>query len=332
MAVNSYVSNMLNAYQSKILYIRIWGGELFQDKFGNIEFDIYKQLCDALRISFAESNPDVHVKFNFMTNGIWKKNFDKVIDLAKTTNSQIGFSYDPVGRYATKQQQKLAVENIVKIYNTLGYTDATITLTRPNIEKIINGDDLLFNNQYLPYLVIGINMYIPNYDWKINLPTGEQIYEFYKYCLNNKLFMISSFVQYVRTILDNSNGRQLNTLCDCKASVQYSNGQLISDCVLKSSCLSPSKFYGKYITFLTSHNCQDIKAFSAISKRKCLMCKYYDICPGFCSASILFDEYKEKQCPILLLYKYIEHNYEYVQSAFNEYRSKYKLSDEMRME
>lgn len=327
-AVNSYVANMLDIYQSKILYIRIWGGELFQDKFGDADFDVYKQLCNMLTTAFAKSNPNVQVKFNFMTNGIWEKNFDRIIDLAKTFNAYIGFSYDPVGRYAARQQQTQAIESILKIYNTLGYTNVAITLTSPNIKKIADSSDLLFSNPCLPYIAIETNMYIPNHDWKINLPTGEQIYEFYKYCIDNKLFMINSVVQYVQTVLDKYS-RRPNTICDCKASIQHSKGQLISDCVMKSTCLPLTKFYGKYASLLTTSNCHDIKAFCAISKRNCLICKYYDRCPGFCSASILFDEYKEKRCPILSLFEYIECNRTRVQKAFDEYRSKYKLSDEM---
>lgn len=140
--------------------------------------------------------------------------------------------------------------------------------------------------------------------------------------------MFSSIVNYVKAEFGLC-PRRRSTCCDCKASLQYSNGKIINDCVAKSTCLSLDKFYGKHSSMLSDSNCHDIKQFLALSKRKCLMCRYYDICPGFCSASILFNEYIEHECPIALTFKYIKDNTSRVRHDFDCYCSQHVLPEKM---
>ena len=328
-AVQKYVSQKLDQYNSKILYVRIWGGEIFQDKFNDYHFSIYKKLCDDLIETFKNSNPSVAVKFNFMTNGIWLHNTDRIIQLAKEKNAYIGFSYDPVGRYSTLEQKKLAIFNIKKTYKALKYVNVATTLTKPTIQCIVENKDMFFN-QYLPNVAIEVNSYIPNNDWQINLPTAQNIFDFYKYCLDNKKFMLNSLNLYVKAVLGIKTQLR-ETFCDCKASVQYSDGKLISDCIAKSTCLNIQRFYGKFEKAINNDNCHDIKTTLAIFKRKCLNCKYYNICPGFCAASILFDEYSEDCCPIYMLYGYISDNKQTIQENFNEYCKNYLLPEQMQI-
>ena len=140
--------------------------------------------------------------------------------------------------------------------------------------------------------------------------------------------MLNSLVLYTKAALG-MNALKRETFCDCKASVQYSEGRFISDCVAKSTCLALEKFYGRDADSITNGNCHDVKASLAAKKRNCLMCEYFNVCPGFCSASVLFVEYHESECPIRLLYRYIAENKSRVTSDFNDYCSKYKLPEQM---
>ena len=165
----------MKKYHTKKLYVRIWGGELFQDKFGDAEFDVYKKLCDKIVEEFGRTNPNVNVEFNFMTNGIWNDNFNRIVELAKSRRGWIGFSYDPVGRYGNDEQRKLVVDNINRIVDALGYANVATTLTRPSIKQIVSGKDFLYN-MFTPNVALEINSYIPNKDWQMNLPDDGQVF------------------------------------------------------------------------------------------------------------------------------------------------------------
>lgn len=318
------VSSQLHKYNSHTLYVRIWGGELFNDKYDKSHFLIYDELCNRLRTVFNKSNPNVAVKFNFMTNGIWIKNCENILELASHQNASVGFSYDLTGRYSNEQQANLAYSNICAIYNALKYVNAAVTLTSPNIDAIIKSNAIhrIFN----PDFAIEINSYIPNFDWKFNMPNGNQIYQFYKYCVDNSLYMINVITVFVQSILELG---EFSTCCDCSASIQFSNNKFVTDCVKKSSCLDMSSFYGQYTSQITNDNCHQLKHFCAAKKRKCLICEFYDKCPGFCTASILFDRYVETECPIQLLFKYILDNRNRILQQYHAYISMHRLPAQM---
>lgn len=80
---------------------------------------------------------------------------------------------------------------------------------------------------------------------------------------------------------------------------------------------------------MTDENCHAVKHFCAASKRHCLACEYYSECPGFCTASVLFKEYKETTCPLRQFFKYIEQNRDAILKKFLDYTSKHVLPCDM---
>jgi hypothetical protein len=263
-----------------------------------------------------------------MTNGIWTKNRDRVISLAKRFGGTVGFSYDPVGRYSTEAQRRLAIENINYVLDELGYVHIAITATKPNIECILRGEDE-FIKTISPKIAVELNSYIPNWDYEVNMPTEDQIFELYKHIIDNSMFMVNSTTQYLLAVFNMSPTRV--SVCDCKASVQYSDGRLVSDCVEKSSCFGIDRFYGKFAKDRTLENCHDIKMNLAIQKRNCMLCRFFDKCPGFCTASVLFDKYERGECPIKRLMEYIIQNKDVVLDNLKKYRERNILPHEMQV-
>lgn len=77
-----------------------------------------------------------------MTNGVWDKCFDDIVALVKKhPKSSIGFSYDIVGRYSNDAQKKLVQKNIMRILDAVGYVNAALTATKPNIDAILAEED-----------------------------------------------------------------------------------------------------------------------------------------------------------------------------------------------
>lgn len=186
---------------------------MFNDIYSDQEFQVYFEMCQI----FLELIPkSVKVVFNFMTNGIWNKNRERIVNLAKSLSGTVGFSYDPVGRYATEEQRSLAIRNINYILDKLGYVNLAITATKPSIECILRGEDE-FVKHMSPKIAVELNQYIPNLDYEENMPSEDLMFELYKYIVDNNMFMINSTTQYILAALNMSPTRV--SVCDCKASV-----------------------------------------------------------------------------------------------------------------
>lgn len=323
--VEKYVSEQLRQLGTRVLYIRIWGGELFQDTLPKSCFDVYDQLCKTLEDMFHSKFPDLDVVVNFMTNGIWDQCFDDIVALArKHPKSSVGFSYDIVGRYSNDSQKKLAQKNIMRMLDAIGYVNVAITATKPNIDAMLAEEDE-FISKMSPRIAVEINSYIPNFDWKVNLPSEQDIFKMYCYLCDHSMFMVNSITTYVQSVLGLA--KTHTTVCDCRASVQFADGKLVTDCVRKSSSLPLSDFYGD--KEVTDENCHAVKHFCAASKRHCLECEHYSECPGFCTTSVLFKEYRETACPLKLFFKYIQQNRDAVLKKFLDYSSKHVLPCDM---
>ena len=282
-------------YDTKDLYLRYWGGELFQDSIKDDIFDCYFIVDQQIKQKIKEKIPSINIHTNWMSNGVWN-NTDRVLELLKETSAKIGFSYDPIGRYTNEDQRNLMLQNIKTFKNY--YVCTAITLTKPNIYALINGDEGF--SKIPSDLNLEYNPYIANYNWKEELPNDEDIYLFYKWVVDNKHWGFSG----LREIVKSAFNIKPIIYCSCRFAKQYTNGSVTANCVLKSSKLDPTLFYGN--NNVDESNCTDVKNKIALFKRKCLTCEYFNSCVLYCATSFIFKHYEITQCPIKRIRKYIE--------------------------
>ena len=298
-------------YNIQQLYLRYWGGELFQDSIDDSLFECYIKVDSLIKQIIKEKLPNIQVHTNWMSNGVWH-NWERVKNLLIATDGKIGFSYDPIGRYFSEEQRNLVIENIEHFIDY--YICTAITLTKPNIYALINGD--LGFNKIPRQLNLEYNPYIPNLNWEQELPSDLDVYNFYKWAVENKHWAFSS----IREIVKSAFGIKSQVYCSCRFAKQYSNGKLTSNCVLKSSKLNPSLFYGD--KEVNESNCTDVKNSIALSKRKCLMCEYLNVCGMYCGTSIIFKYYKITKCPIKSLILFVK-NKPYLLEEVKNWEDKY---------
>lgn len=291
------VIKQLNQNNIQNVYICLWGGQLFNDKYQNFYLYIYKKFIQQLKIKIYSFTKVKNIYITCLSNGIFQKN-DRILKFLDQTKINIGFSYDPVYRYNSKKQYNILLNNINIFKKYL--SGISITLTKPNIQYFINNNDKILKLDN-----INVNFYYPNKNWKLFLPSDKDLYNFFIYCINKKLYNIDYIKLLVLSIFN-----QNIKFCDCKYIIQYSNNQWTHNCVKRLSTLNQQNFYGKQLQRVTQKNCIDIKNNIAILKRNCLLCKYYTNCIMLCSGITIFKENKISQqfCPLKQCYEYLIEN------------------------
>lgn len=294
--------------------IMFWGGEVFMDGLDDGIFHIYRQLMDDIEHEIHHLYPKMDITFSWLSNGVFMKT-QRVVNLLTDTNHRciLGFSYDPVDRFSSKKQEQLMIDN-VKAFADIGILERiSITLTKPNIEALINDISVLLLFQDLG-INIDVNYYIANPNWQTQLPTDELLTLFFKTCISNKLFNII-VLEKVFWMFLNTN---IEKHCDCHQCSQITKGVWSVDCAKRSSSLSSDQFYGStYASLITEENTNPIKASLGILKRGCLTCEYHEKCQMPCWISILFNQYQCTSCPYYNIAKMIENDDQILKDYIN---------------
>lgn len=297
--VERYIKEEIKGTQ--VITFRHWGGELFFDALPDSLFDEYRNLITNINSSFNKHFPDIKLVHSWVSNGFYN-NIDRVISLLKDTNSKVAISYDPVGRYKTKEQEELVLSN-AKAFNTLGLlNEFSITLTKPNIEAYISGKSRINDLQFCRKF--DINYYIPNLNWKQLLPSDEDLYNFFKWVVDERLFSVIDVSRVLRTILYPQ--AKVDSICNCDRHISACKNCLTYNCVTSSTVFPNQDFYGN--KEITEQNVSKIKKNLGLLKRGCLYCNYANVCPKGCHTSILYKGYKVLECPYKKLYRYLESN------------------------
>ena len=294
----------------KDVNVRLWGGELFFDALPDSLFDLYKELVDKFNKTFKEEFPNVELKFSWLTNGVFTK-WERVKDILDYSHGTIGFSYDPSGRFSTERQKQLMIENVQRFHELKCFNCLSITLTKQTIQEYISGKSDLLDKLNLGERY-DINFYTANPNWETLLPDDEDLFQFFKWGLDNNLWYINVISGLVDTKLyDGIN--KVQHYCDCKTCVQYSNGSPTVDCVKRASILPREMFYGKYTDCITEENVSDIKLSMGMMKRGCLECEFYDRCQMPCWVSVIFEGFKPTYCPYKKAYEYLDEHPEIIE-------------------
>lgn len=282
---------------------RYWGGELFFDELPDSLFLEYRELINKVNELFNKEFPDIELSHSWVSNGVYK-NIDRVIELLKDTGSQLSISYDPVGRYQKSWQESFALRNIAKFHSEGLLAEISITLTKPNIEAYISGKSCLRNLVFCKKF--DINYYIPNKNWQELLPSDEDLFNFFKWVVDGRLFCIIDVSRVLRSILYPT--ANIEKVCNCDHHISACKGCLTYNCVTSSTVFPNKDFYGN--KEITEKNVAKVKQQLGLMKRGCMFCKYSNICPKCCYTSILYKDYKVTECPFKKLYEYISDHQE----------------------
>lgn len=270
---------------------RIWGGEVFGDFVPDEYFKTYQEILNMIK-AWAKIN-NYKVSFCFSTNLVFFHT-DRVKQFIENNkkDTYIATSYDPIGRFGTKLLEDLWWKNL-KIFNP---EVISITLTKPNIDKYINSDILQKLSDYTIYP----EYYIYNKDWEKYAPSGQDVFNFYKYVYENNINNIPEIIAIINSY-NNPSGRY----CYCRNSCSMINGKLVFSCLLRSGTLSMINDYG-----MTLEECYDNKNvtkkqfYIAVDNLKCFQCKYYSFCRLPCMASQMHKN-SDKICQLKLFYDWI---------------------------
>lgn len=289
----------------KKVWIMLWGGEIFYDALDDDLFDIYKQFVDKLNDIFNKEFPKINLVYSWLSNGVFTKR-KRVEDLVKYSKGIINFSYDPINRFNSEKQKNIMIETAEYFVGNCG-DKISITLTKDNINEFIKNDKELLHFNNLGY-TIDVNYYIPNVNWKELIPSDDEIFSFYKWALDNRMFNM----KIIERMLHYYTSCHLGRYCNCKYCSQITYGKWSKDCAVCSSILPSKMFYQENDDIITEENSNEIKATMGIIKRGCLSCNYYLKCQMPCWISLIFKGTEVGECPYKQAYEYIEKHTEII--------------------
>ena len=305
--------------RSNIVFIGLQGGELFYDALPDSLFNEYRKFCSTIKSKLKETGLPIEFKLIAVSNGIFK-NYDRVEKFLKEFNVRLILSYDPVGRFANKEQQKQWFDTYKYFHSRDEFeVHVSTVLTKKNIDKYLSNDE--FFEKIDNGTSIVIHEYFPRLDYQEYLANDDDLFDFYKWSIDNGKFNIS----HINNIIESyKNGNPATTCCDTidylfddNYKSRYEHGY-INQCA--ENPINKKEYYGTYADRVFDDNdCSVCKQSLGIEKRGCLLCEYYNQCPKMCWTQILFDKYELLGCPIKRIYQYLEENPNIV-DRYNDWR------------
>ncbi len=165
--------------------VNLMGGELFADSLPDSIFDSYRGHVTELKNNFP-SGKTFHI--NWVTNLVYsEKRLNEVTGLVDWCKSQgvssnLTTSFDFAGRF-TKEQKETFRANISAAKPYLG--TVSVVLTKPNIERMMKGNDELFQWLYDNNFYIYFDYYSPEKNFKLNAPPDKLLQDGLLYLLKN---------------------------------------------------------------------------------------------------------------------------------------------------
>lgn len=295
----------------KKLEVRFWGGELYSDNIPMSYFLIYNEFITLIKELYQSEYPWLEIEFITTTNGVLT-NLDRLKWFLKSNDMhRVSVSYDYIGRYKTKHQEKLALNTIKSLSDSGFDVNVGIILTKRAINHILQ-DKTELTKFFTDYnaSTINFNFYIPNEGWEVDMPDDNDLWNVYKLCLDNHLYNVKTIFYLMETYLTK---KYLAKECECKFLPNVFETGTSKNCIRCFSNLENKLFYGKYADSITDENVSDVKASLGICKRGCLSCEHSEYCQMPCWSSVIFEHFKPTECPLSKAYKYItdEHITEY---------------------
>lgn len=268
----------------KAVTFRIWGGEVFDDRFTDDVFNAYQILC--MRLNEVCTSLGLRCKISFSSNLIFE-DIQRVRRLLDSTQSSITTSYDPIYRFKTEEQVQHWKSN-VKFFQP---DCISITLTKQNIRKYL---DETKHFQFLKDYNVYIEYYIFTSRWRFFKPSQDDLYDFYKWYVKSGFTNIDEINKIIQS-KNNQNGRY----CTCNNSCLLIDDKLTFNCLKRSSNLSLTEFFN---SVPSEDNYTEMQLKSAIVKNNCIRCKHFSYCRNFCLASVLHKDFHLENCALSRIY------------------------------
>ena len=303
----------MHKYDIRYFNMNIMGGELFSDDIPDEIFKEYETFCKELIRLFEVE--DIQVKFTAVSNGIYE-NYNRITDLLQKFNMRIILSYDPVDRFSCDRQKEMWF-NTYHTFRNCGIKTLVSTLLTKRIMH-----EYMYGAPFFEYIekdvFIDTNIYVPRLDYQEYLPSDDDIYNFYKWCIDHGFFNLSD--------INNIMSRQPVCNQEWFFVFQENHRPMLSDC-LEGGVIPKDQYYGSFWNKIKmdDSNCLKYKKPCGILKRGCFYCEYFDSCTEMCWTQILFQHYELNECPIKRIYQYMENNSQIV-SMYDSWRSLYELS------
>ena len=288
----------LNFSNSNEIHIRVYGGELFSDDIPDEIFKEYVTFTNELLRVVTKVKKNGNVTFFWGTNAIFSKR-SRVEEVLKSHRARLAPSYDAMHRFNVNQKQ-IWYDNIRYFSDKNLLSSISIMLIKPCIEKYIHGDD--YFNKIDKNIWIDVNQYVPNLNYQEYLPSDDDIYNFYKWCIDTGHFNVETLFNLLQNRLQKISATEH---CFCKYSTMFTEDFVTKNCILKYSNISPEEFYPKFIKRPTEENCNDCHRELGLQKRGCYCCEHYEYCPKMCWSAIIGNMVSiSNRCPYARIYEY----------------------------
>lgn len=292
--------------------LRLYGGEIFADN--QPAWVVYSYADLIYRIREASGVP---VKTKFITNGMFTR-IDRADWLLKETQSKVGMSYDPVGRFTTKQRFEMFKKNFWHFVDAGILNEIACILSKPCIEAYIDGDEFFDS---IPQTVhIDTDFYIPAQNWRKYMSSSEDYYRFFEWGIKNRRFNID-YIEALISCMIPEEQKSVSKICTCGDCLTYVPDKRI----FSGECIETrefsEKYYKEFAPYVREENSFAYKTNLMLRKLGCVYCEHFRYCPMQCAASVLFDEYKQDECPMARAFKNINSS---DIKAYKDWKEKYR--------
>ena len=322
---NIIESTIVPRYHRKtgIVEISMMGGELFSDDIPDEIFKEYEQFATSMKDMIHRNYPEVTIRFKCLSNGVYQ-NLDRVTKFLDTFQSKIILSYDPVDRFSCNRQKEMWF-NTFQYFKSIEKYKLTlsIVLTKKTIEKYVSDDIYFLKLGNMIYT--DTNIYVPRLDYQEYLPSDDDLFQFFLWCIKHRLFNVSTvhnlFIAAIHGINTSSCGSKSDFIFG-EDFLQKYNEHFVNKCT-EESPISKEEYYGIFAKDIKDVcGCAQYKRPLGLQKRGCLYCEHFKYCPKMCWTQILFQYYPLMECPFKRTIEYIREN-RAIQNQFEEWRKEY---------
>ena len=294
--IQDYLDNIIKTRDIEAIDLKLWGGEIFSDNLSDEVIDSYAEFVEKLQSDLA-----IPVTVVFLSNGLHTKyeRIENMINSLDVSFKRIMLSYDSAGRFSHPAQKKLFVKTMEHYTHNGLFGGLSIVLSKPAIEAYLAGDNVFMS---IPAdIPICGNYYIANRKWPVYLPSWEDIFKFFRYCVDNKMFHVDIIENIFRGLIPEIQ-HTVARMCNCNEAAQYNSG----DGYCSSNCINDrirdidlkKYFYGDIHDEITDENQFFTRSYLLAKKNGCYTCKHFMHCTQMCGASVVFKEYDAVKCPI----------------------------------
>ena len=302
--IRSLPEKAIHAIRDKLKYITddtveilIYGGELFADELPDSLFDEYRNFLERMMQLIWAERPDLRIIPVVITNGIYE-NYDRVDRFIYDNHCVVELSYDACGRFQCDRERE---RWLMSLNHFIGKFPLFISISnkKPDIDAYIRGDKYF---EYIPKTIgIEISEYVPNLNYQEYLPSDDDIYNFYKWCIDTGHFNVSSVGE-----LFSEKRTPCNPLTEFLFFPNLPDQQEWMYLCNMCAPFSKEEYYGEYRKCMCA-NCPDAIDTARSHKRGCVYCEYNGNCVKMCTLPYMFSKYKMNDvCPIFQILKYIE--------------------------